>query len=369
MSGGGSPEDQRQILVVPWERMRLFSRKDRAATMAERPLDPEEEFPGSDAELLAGIRHLVAVNRGERTLAVERQLLRLRHLAGVRLLDRAPADPQFPPPAFDQLPQFGGELPEIPAAQLTPELVRAGILRDGCLLVRGLVDRDEALRLAMGIDRSFDEREHHDAGEPVAKGFYEEFVQHPRFDPYLGRPWIKMGGGVYAADSPVLSFEMVDVLQRSGVPQLVSGYLGETAVISVHKTTLRRAEPTVPGTWHQDGKFMGSVRSLNLWLSLSHCGDDAPGLDIVPRRLDRHVTTQTEEATLDTQVSQTKAEEAAGERGILRPSFKPGDALLFDELFLHKTASERSMTRPRFAIEIWFFGTSGFPETYAPIAV
>ena len=36
--------------------------------------------------------------------------------------------------------------------ELTPELLRAGILRDGCLLVRGLVDREAALALA-GADR------------------------------------------------------------------------------------------------------------------------------------------------------------------------------------------------------------------------
>ena len=47
--------------------------------------------------------------------------------------------------------------------------------------------------------------------------------------------------------------------------------------------------------------------------------------------------TETDEAMMTNQVSQRMAEEAAGERAILRPIFEPGDALLFDELFLHKT--------------------------------
>ena len=34
---------------------------------------------------------------------------------------------------------------------------------------------------------------------------------------------------------------------------------------------------------------MGDARALNLWLSLSRCGDEAPGLDLVPRRLDEIV--------------------------------------------------------------------------------
>jgi hypothetical protein len=68
-------------------------------------------------------------------------------------------------------------------------------------------------------------------------------------------------------------------------------------------------------------------------------------------------------------VSQRMAEEAAGDTPILRPIFEPGDALLFDELFLHKTASEPEMRNPRYAIENWFFGASAFPPDYAPLAV
>ena len=89
-----------------------------------------------------------------------------------------------------------------------------------------------------------------------------------------------------AADSPRLSFEMLELFGAAGLPSLVAGYLGEAPLLSVHKTTLRKAEPTVGGAWHQDGAFMGDVAALNLWLSLSRCGDEAPGLDIVPRRLD-----------------------------------------------------------------------------------
>jgi hypothetical protein len=140
-------------------------------------------------------------------------------------------------------------------------------------------------------------------------------------------------------------------------------------LISVHKTTLRKANPSVPGAWHQDGFFMGPVRSLNLWLSLSRCGDEAPGLDIVPRRFEQYVATATDEAILDYTISQSKVEQAAGETPIVRPIFEPGDALFFDELFLHQTGSDPAMPKPRYALESWFFGGSAFPPAYAPIAV
>ena len=45
-----------------------------------------------------------------------------------------------------------------------------------------------------------------------------------------------------------------------------------------------------------------------------------------------------------------------------------GDVLLFDDLFVHQTGSDPSMPNPRYAIESWFFGASGFPADYAPLA-
>ena len=318
----------------------------------------------STEELFDEIERLTEVNRSHRDVEIERRLLRLRHRAGVRLLGDDGRVLDFPLPDTAALPAADG-LPDVAPGDVTPELLRAGILRDGCLLVRGLVDRDAALSFAAEIERAFEER---DRGEAAAPGYYEPFHPDPPFqDPT--REWIKEGGGVLAGDSPRLSFQMIDFFRAAGVPELVASYLGEPAAISLHKTTLRKAEPSVQGAWHQDGAFMGEVRSLNLWLSLSRCGDLAPGLDIVPRRLNDLVETGTEGTFLPNQVSQALAEEAAGDSTIVRPTFEPGDAVFFDELCLHQTASDPSMPNPRFAIESWFFGGSAFPEQYAPIAV
>jgi Phytanoyl-CoA dioxygenase (PhyH) len=331
--------------------------------------DADQEYAGSAAQLREEIIRLHVANRAHPDPATERRLLWLRHLAGISALDSAGGEPEHPAADPSRLPAFAGGLPAVPATQVTPALLRAGILRDGALLVRGLVPGDQARDFADQIERAFRERDRFDEGQTAADGYYEEFTPHARFDPYLGRPWIKMGGGVYAADSPKLSFQTSEILHAAGVVELVSGYLGEPALMSVHKSTLRRADPSVPGAWHQDGAFMGPVRALNLWLALSRCGDVAPGLDVAPVRLDDYVTTKTEEATLEMQVSQKRAEAAAGERGVLRPLFEPGDALLFDELFLHQTGSDPVMRKPRYALECWFFGGSGFPAAYAPMAV
>jgi hypothetical protein len=353
----------------------MFRRRQRGATpeppgatVVEAPREPEPEFDGSLEVLRTEIETLSASNRSDPDRDTERRLVKLRHLAGMRLVDDAPAGPRFIDPDAERLGP-ADPLPEVAGADLTPGLIRAGILRDGCLLVRGLVARDAALALADEIDRSFDERERHDSGGSAAAGYYEEFRPHERYGDVFGRSWIKQGAGLLAADAPILHFQMMQLFESARLSELVSAYLGEPALISVHKTTLRKADPSIPGAWHQDGFFMGEVRSLNLWLSLSRCGDQAPGLDILPRRLDHYVATHTEEAALDYTISQQKVDQTAGDTPVIRPIFEPGDALFFDELFLHQTGSEASMPNPRYAVENWFFGGSGFPDEYAPLAV
>jgi hypothetical protein len=339
--------------------MGLFKRRASSATVLAEPST-------TTAGLLAEIRRLTEANRLGRDPEVERRLLALRHVAGVRLAE-SEDDAEYPAPHVGGLPDGGG-LPEITPAELTPALLRAGILRDGCVLVRGLVDRTAAMALAAQIDRVFEARAAFEAGVPRAEGYYEEFEPDTRFQIASVRPWIRDGGGVLAGDSPMVSYEMLEMFASAGLTRLVGDYLGEPPLLSVHKTTLRKAEPVPGGAWHQDGAFMGKVRALNLWLSLSRCGDVAPGLDIVPRRVEEVVIDH--DAMLDVEHTRRKAAEAAGDTPILRPIFEPGDALFFDELFLHQTASDpATMTHPRFAIESWFFGASGFPRDYAPIAV
>ena len=92
-------------------------------------------------------------------------------------------------------------------------------------------------------------------------------------------------------------------------------------------------------------------------------------MDLVPRRLDEIAATGTEGSPLDWTVADDVARDLAGDRGVVRPIFNAGDALLFDEMFLHTTAKEEAMPLPRYALETWFFGSSGYPPEYAPLAL
>src|SRR5262249_55004514 len=236
--------------------------------------------------------------------------------------------------------------------------------------VRGVLDADDASGLVEQIHSAFDARGALQAGRRADAGYYREFVPDPRFlGEEGGRDWVAGGGGLWVADSPHLMFQMLDSFERAGLTDVIRDYLGERPTISVQKCTLRKVDPDAGRGWPQDGGFMGDVRALNVWLALSRCGDDAPGMDIVPRRLDHIVPTGTEGAIFEWSVSPTLAEEAAGDAGVLRPIFEPGDVLLFDDLFLHSTAAEPSMKKSRMAIESWFFGASASPAEYAPLAV
>jgi hypothetical protein len=317
---------------------------------------------------------------GPRDRRTARRVLRLRHEAGLKLLEHPALEaPRYPAPAFDRLPGDEG-VPEIEPDDLTPELLRAAILRRGCLLIRGLVARDDAVRLAGEIDRVYASRDARLAGRwRRDRAYFDEFEPDPRFELDTLREFVHGGAGVMAADSPRVMLDVLDVFEQAGLRRLATGYLGERPAISVDKCLLRRVSPDLfgqsegsngakPSAWHQDGAFLGDVRALNVWLSLSRCGDEAPGLDIVPRRLDRIVPTGTAGAAFDWSVSQTIAEDVSEGVGIVRPVFEPGDILLFDEMFLHSTAAEPGMPNSRYAVESWFFAPSGFPRQYAPLA-
>jgi hypothetical protein len=356
--------------------MSFWSRKTKQTASAVREagtahrLDAQADGAShSLEELFDRIDALSRENRAARDPQVERRLLDLRHLAGMKLIDERAPDVDHPAPAFEHLPR-GSNPPEVAPGDLTPGLLRAAILESGCLLVRGLFDQDQATRLREGIDRAIAARQEYWSGR-AGSAYYDEFEPDPRFTLRDERRWVHSdSGGVWAADSPRVMFDMLEAFERMGLRELAGDYLGERPAIAVNKCTLRRVKPDTGGglsLWHQDGAFLGDVRALNVWLSLSRCGDVAPGLDIVPRRIDEVLPTGTEGAVFGWSVSQSLAEEAAGEVGIARPIFEPGDVLLFDELCLHATAAEPEMPNARYAIESWFFGPSSFPGEYTPL--
>lgn len=348
--------------------MRLFRSKKNsesasATATATRPdLSPEAERLEAAGEYLAAAELLQEENRRQRSPERERHMVRLRHRAGIDLTSGKREVPPQPEPGDLSKLSFVDEVPEIEMSEATPELARAAILAHGCLIIRNALPTDKAIEIAAEIERSFQAREVEDND-----AYHELFEPDPPFN-ILERGWVSDAGGVWAADSPRVMFDMVEAYERAGLQSLVQGYLGERPAFSVNKCTLRKVTPEAGTAWHQDGAFLGDVRALNVWLALSRCGDVAPGMDIVPKRMGGILPTGTDDALFEWSISDKVAGEGAGEAPVVRPIFEPGDVILFDDLFLHRTAAEKTMPNDRYAIETWFFGPSTFPEGYVPLA-
>jgi hypothetical protein len=324
----------------------------------------------SDGRWSQAIEMLSAVNRGRRDQDIERRLVRLRHDAFENLEWGTP--PAWPSAVPDRCPP--GSPPEVTGKELDSSKLTSSILRSGSLLVRGLIAEPSVGQLANGIEEALaaaDPPPASPAGDVRGNAsWFEPFQPAERYDRGILGAFLRSSGGVLAADSPRLLFELLEAVGEAGIPELVTDHLGERPALSVNKTTLRRVTKDTNAQWHQDGAFMGTdIRTVNLWLALSHCGDDAPGLDIVPRRLDHIVETGTPGSIFDWSASPAMVERAAEGTPVCRPIFEPGDALLFDHMFMHRTAASAEMTRDRYGVEMWFFAPSMYPPSQIPLLV
>ncbi|MCB0988093.1 MAG: hypothetical protein H6519_01530 [Microthrixaceae bacterium] len=298
-----------------------------------------------------------------------RQIVRLRHDAFGR--DRAPSQREsWPPELADPFPDVRG-VPEISAAEISAAVVGGAILHHGAVIVRGLLTPDE---VSVVQDRALsvleDRDNESDDGRPGAESAYRPFQVEAASVP-TERAWVREVGGMLVADAPEMMLEVLEIFRAKGVIDTVTEYLGERPALSYNKCVLRRIRESAP-TWHQDGAFIGSgIRAIDLWLSLSHCGGDnpAPGLDVVPKRVDEILETGTKGSIFPNSIGQGLVDEVAVDAQPETPSFAPGDAIFFDDFFVHRSSSEREFTADRYALESWFFAPSCFPERYVPILV
>jgi hypothetical protein len=328
-----------------------------------------------EGHLVAAIDLLTQANREARDPAIESRLVQLRHAAFDELAAGGPA--VAPPWNGAATVRSVDGIPTVTPAELTPAAVRAGVATGGCLHVPGLVPLHLVDRLVDDIDRAIAGYDANAAGAPVSDTtpWFEPFRPAERYrtgyNVHGKRASVRAGGGAWTTDSPRTLYDLTDTFDRVGLTPVIRGFLGERPAMSVSKGTLRRVPlTTVNAAWHQDGAFLGTpIRTLNVWLALSPAGVDAPGLDILPRRLAGIVEPGTEGAIFPWAVAPEMVERAAEGTPVCRPVFAPGDALLFDELFLHRTACEPEMTRERYAIETWLFAPSVYPGKQIPLVV
>lgn len=306
-------------------------------------------------------------------VAVEEVQLRHRAFGPLRRQTGNDSRP-WPPDVPDLFPE-GGQPPEIAFADLTPQLVASAIRHHGCLLVRGILGPDEANALHPAIDRAFEAfgRTNGDPSRDAEPPWYVPLELDEGYEVTpLATAFLWSASGLYAGVSPPALIQYLRALERAGFLDIVERHLGEPPALSLNKTVLRRNEGGAEPTWHQDGIYLGTERpAVNLWLSLSSCGGDSDtmGLNILPRRVDHLLPGGTHDAIDHRAIADAVVQEEAARAPaapVTTPYFEPGDGLVFDQVFVHRSEA-RKLPGRRYAIESWFFAPSGFPDGLVPL--
>lgn len=262
-----------------------------------------------------------------------------------------------------------GTVPDHPAGALDLAALTDGLQGYGAIIVRGLLDQATAGGLRADIDTVLDEVERIDPELRDQPARYRRPFTDPRTGELVGADWRWASKGfpgeVSAGDTPFVAEQLLRLYDSTGLTRLIGAYLGESPAISLEKWTLRRVAPSAYTSWHQDGNKMGpGIRSVNVWIAVSDCGADAPGLDFVPKHMTTICPTGTEGAYFTWDVGQQVVDRERGDLPVASPVFAAGDAMIFDHFLLHRTGVRPEFTKPRYAVETWFFAPAHFPDGY-----
>tara|TARA_R110000823_G_scaffold171736_6_gene304120 strand:- start:11397 stop:12458 length:1062 start_codon:yes stop_codon:yes gene_type:complete len=349
--------------LIKWLRERTGALESSASIAQTHELTVTAEARGlaQAGNFREAIALLTAANQSNRQRDIDRLLLELRS-EGFLSGQRQKESPQWPEEVPDQ---FGGEgIPEINGDQLSAEAIRSGLRNHGSLIIRQLITPDQVDLLRNNIDRvlrAFDAVEAESVG-PELEGWFEPFHR----DTITDRARNRLKGSMLTVDSPPALFDLLEIFESCGLSAVIRDYFGEPPALLSRKGTLRRVRHDVrTGGWHQDGGFLGEdIRALNVWLALTDSGVDAPGMDIVAKRLPGIVQTGSDFAEWATN---PQAAKEVSEGCTVRPVFAPGDAIIFDHICLHRTAADPGMTKTRYAIETWLMAPSTYKESGVPI--
>ena len=337
-------------------------------------MDKVEQFTSS-GQWNAALELLMAENNRHQDSALERLLVDLR-IRAFRESNWPAPDVEWPP-AYHTLPARGTDLPEINPEALTVDTLRSGIMGNGGLIVRGLMDQPTVNEMRSCIDHTLLARQggHEKKDKPDRLSWYtrsSEVKGGPAQFFALGGENKSASASVWAVDSPRTANQLIQFYQSVNLPALLQGYFSEPAALSVKKWVLRRVAPDngSESGWHQDGRFLGDgIRTVNLWIALTDCGGDAkaPGMHIVGGGNQTIYETGTQGAPFDWTVGQGLVDGLGKESPVLCPRFYPGDAIFFDHYNLHRTAFGTDHTENRYALESWFFAASRAPAKQMPV--
>ena len=168
---------------------------------------------------------------------------------------------------------------------------------------------------------------------------------------------------------PLDTTEVLQAVARSAAAPLLVAALGPAPWCNLAQSWLRHGRP--PHSWHQDGALRhdflahaghpapadAALTLWTLWIALTPCGEDAPSLQWAEAPAAGLLSP--EELQHDALVQRHGA--AALPHAVLRP----GDALLFGGLCVHRTHLTAEMTQSRASLEMRFFRADSLPARVA----
>jgi hypothetical protein len=344
---------------------------------ARRPAEVQRALGDANRLAAAGntaaaVQRLQECNRSCASYELERRIIGLRRKAFQRRA-RAPCTLPANPTRAAPL-DAARRVPLAERSKLSAELIGDTLAAHGALVVPRLFDTDQTRRLAALVDKAFDARRaarNHKRTDQDRAWFEEVSDIAPLGRHFLGDQ------GMYICDSPRGLFDFLEVYRQVGLLELLPRYFGERVALMPEKCTLRKVVPWSPAEWshhrqtfgdeestllwHQDGRIFGeATNALDIWIALSPCGRDAPGLELVPSRVNRLLPLDASRG-FGTVAPRTIRRELPDVEPVL-PEFEPGDALFMDQFTLHSTGHRRGMEKVRVSVEAWFFGESAYPH-------
>ena len=269
-----------------------------------------------------------------------------------------------PATAMSGDPSVYGEvdgLPDVPVEELTPQLIADALAARSGLVVRRLLP-PEAVR-SLREDLAF---------MRVMKAVIVQAQADGTLDTTdMLATWRDDLGSLKLSASTLR--KLCGFYDAVGLTDVVSRYLGARAVGLAARTEVRRNEREEGLQWHQDAAFLGGrVQALDVWTALTPVGDRCPSVDVLPRRLDHLVGVEEREAMLDESLLPLTYLDgdhpAVGELTARTPPYtavlEPGDAVMFDEMTLHRTGAAPWTLPYREVAVTWFFAPERFPSVH-----
>jgi hypothetical protein len=150
--------------------------------------------------------------------------------------------------------------------------------------------------------------------------------------------------------------ELLNGAGRTFLDSVIAPLFPQAPVLKRHQSYLRYVSPTVPGAvpYHQDVNAFGRFL-VNVWTPLVPCGRDAPGLEVVVRRIDALVDAMPVDSRFDeVEISEQLVRRIYGDAAIVTPEMVPGDVLILLGTTIHRTHMRAGMTEGRLSAELRF---------------